>query len=469
MGRGGLMPSIKLRLVVIFAAVFSVVLAALGLSMYVKLKDIAIGSIDSHLHSEVQLIAGLITSEREDLEVELHKVETGDYAVALSGHYFQVVSENGELIARSPSLSLANVTLPLRGKEAFFEPVLKNITGPDNKPHRLMEQSFNVYGKVVTVQASESLADVYALLSTFRRTLLIAFPLIFMFTSAAVVVVTGFSLRSLDVFARQLGHITEKSLSERVNADNLPRELKPLASNFNVMIERLEESFERQRSFLTDASHQLRTPLSIVKSTCDVTLAKDRTADEYREALLSVSGSLSRMTALTERIMDAARFESRIFSMNMAEVDLTGILEDCVRLLADKALSRSVSIALSGARTRVFGDREKLTDLFLTITDNAVKYNRQGGRVAIEVKEGVDEAVVTIEDTGRGIPAGEREKVFDRFFRGADTGGVEPGSGLGLSIAKTLAARHGGGITLESEVGKGSVFKVILPKKDKKD
>ncbi|MEK7313743.1 MAG: HAMP domain-containing sensor histidine kinase, partial [Deltaproteobacteria bacterium] len=126
-------------------------------------------------------------------------------------------------------------------------------------------------------------------------------------------------------------------------------------------------------------------------------------------------------------------------------------------------------IALSGARTRVFGDREKLTDLFLTITDNAVKYNRQGGRVAIEVKEGVDEAVVTIEDTGRGIPAGEREKVFDRFFRGADTGGVEPGSGLGLSIAKTLAARHGGGITLESEVGKGSVFKVILPKKDKKD
>lgn len=463
------MPSIKLRLVVIFAAVFSVALAALGLSMYVKLKDIAVGSIDSHLHSEVQLIAGLITSEHENLEVELHKMETGDYAVALSGHYFQVVSENGELIARSPSLSLANVTLPLRGPEASFEPVLKNITGPDNKPHRLMEQSFHVYGKVVTVQASESLADVYALLLTFRRTLLIAFPLIFAFTSAAVVVVTGFSLRSLDVFARQLGHITEKSLSERVNADNLPRELKPLALNFNVMIERLEESFERQRSFLTDASHQLRTPLSIVKSTCDVTLAKDRTAGEYREALLAISGSLSRMTVLTERIMDEARFESRIFSMNMAEVDLTGILEDCVRLLEDKAKARSVSIGLSGARARVFGDREKLTDLFLTIMDNAVKYNRQGGRVAIEVKEGVDEAVVTVSDTGRGIQAGEREKVFDRFFRGADTAGVEPGSGLGLSIAKVLAARHGGKITLESEVGKGSVFKVILPKKDKKD
>ena len=463
------MPSIKLRLVVIFAAVFSVALAALGLSMYVKLKDIAVGSIDSHLHSEVQLIAGLITSEHENLEVELHKMETGDYAVALSGHYFQVVLESGELIARSPSLSLANVTLPPRGTEASFEPVLKNITGPDNKPHRLMEQSFNVYGKVVTVQASESLADVYALLSTFRRTLLIAFPLIFAFTSAAVVAVTGFSLRSLGVFAKQLGHITEKSLSERVNADNLPCELKPLALNFNVMIERLEESFERQRSFLTDASHQLRTPLSIVKSTCDVTLAKDRTAGEYREALLSVSGSLSRMTVLTERIMDEARFESRIFSMNMAEADLLGILEDCVRLLEDKALSRSVSVGLSGARARVFGDREKLTDLFLTIIDNAVKYNRQGGRVAIEVKEGVDGAVVTIEDTGRGIPAGEREKVFDRFFRGADTSGVEPGSGLGLSIAKVLAARHGGEITLESEVGKGSVFKVILPKKDKKD
>ena len=177
--------------------------------MYVKLKDIAVGSIDSHLHSEVQLIAGLVTSEHEDLEVELHKMETGDYAVALSGHYFQVVSENGELIARSPSLSRQRHTAAPR-RVASFEPVLKNITGPDNKPHRLMEQSFNVYGKVVTVQASESLADVYALLSTFRSTLLIAFPLIFMFTSAAVVVVTGFSLRSLDVFARQLGHITEK-------------------------------------------------------------------------------------------------------------------------------------------------------------------------------------------------------------------------------------------------------------------
>src|SRR3990172_8481508 len=137
------MPSIKLRLVVIFAAVFSVALAALGLSMYVKLKDIAVGSIDSHLHSEVQLIAGLITSEHENLEVELHKMETGDYAVALSGHYFQVVLESGELIARSPSLSLANVTLPPRGTEESFEPVLKNITGPEYHPHPLFEKYFS--------------------------------------------------------------------------------------------------------------------------------------------------------------------------------------------------------------------------------------------------------------------------------------------------------------------------------------
>src|SRR3989337_1115277 len=139
-GRHGIraMPSISVRLVVIFAAVFSVALAALGLSMYVKLKDIAVGSIDSHLHSEGQLIAGLINFEHENLAVELHQMETGDYAVALAGHYFQVVLENGELIASSPSLSLANVTLPPRGTEASFEPVLKNIKGPDNKPQRLM-------------------------------------------------------------------------------------------------------------------------------------------------------------------------------------------------------------------------------------------------------------------------------------------------------------------------------------------
>ncbi|MBI3584864.1 MAG: histidine kinase [Nitrospinae bacterium] len=431
--------------------------------MYYELEDIVITSIDSHLHNEVQMIAGLLRAEESDIEHELSEVAVGEYAVPLSGHYYQIVSPDKRIIASSPSLSVVGASLSII--KGSSEPSYMTIIGPERNPLRLMTQSFIVSNKTYTIQAADSLEDSYKILSSFKKIILIVFPSIFIIFVIGILVITGLSLKPLDYFSRKVGQITEMNLNERIDEQGIDMELQPLAASFNTMLGRLEESFLRQSQFMADASHDLKTPASVIKSYCDVTLGRDRTESEYKEALGKISEMVDRISNIISRILEISRLESKTFSLNIVGIDLMDIMKDVLKLLEPSASASGIKINLSGQRVNISGDRERLTEAFINIADNAIKYNKKDGSVDIVVGDKNGEALVTVMDTGIGIPEKGREKIFDRFHRIDESRSVVAGSGLGLSIVRAIIKAHGGRIEVESEIGKWSRFIIFLPSK----
>lgn len=455
-------PSIKLRLVAWFLSVFSLLFAFLGFFLYYELKAIVIGSVDDHLHSEVQLIAGLLDVEEGYHEVELSEAEVGEYALPLSGHYYQVIDSKGEIIVRSPSLSIVDAKLPAAATQ-LLHPVYDTIIGPDRGPLRTLSQTFELTSGVITIQAGETLEEAYNLLETFKYMILILFPSFFIISAFGIVIITRLSLGRLDSFSEKVGRITERSLNERLEEEGVEAELKPLASGFNSMMKRIEESFERQRQFLSDASHDLRTPTSVIKSHCDVILKKGRTPEEYIETLQKIGKTSERMSRIINRILEAARLDSEIFSLSISDVDLLALVGDVRNSLATKAEEKSVKTTVCGDNLKLKGDSERLFEAFTGILDNAIIYNKEGGSVDIDVSLKNGEAVVTISDTGTGIPGEDIDKIFDRFYRVDKSRGIVEGAGLGLSIAKAIVEAHNGRIDIDSEVEKGTTLTVYLP------
>ncbi|MBI5810705.1 MAG: sensor histidine kinase N-terminal domain-containing protein [Deltaproteobacteria bacterium] len=461
--------SIKLKLVILFLAVFSLFFAGIELFLYYKLEEVTLHLADEHLRAEVNTLANLMAIEEAQgqLESELQELATavtGVYAEKLSGHYYQIVSQDGKVLVRSPSLSLAGASLPVMAgtQEGEYRTVDK---GPNDEPVRVISLSFDFSLGKLTFQAAETLEDTYELLGSFRNIVLAIFPFVFIVCAIGVYAVTSWALNSLKTFSAKIGQITEENLSERVEERGAARELKPLAANFNTMLSRLENSWSRQKQFLSDASHELRTPTSIIKSYCDVTLGRERQAGEYRDAIKKIGDTVNRMCDIINRILVISRLDNKTIQLKPVRMDIKDVMRDILKLIEPSASGKGIEITLEGGNPSIRGDREGLTEVFTNIIENAIKYNKPDGKVAINIGEESGWAVVSVEDTGIGIAAFDVDKIFDRFYRVDASRGVTVGSGIGLSIVKTIVEAHGGRIEVRSEPGKGSAFTVFLPKR----
>ncbi|MEE9543624.1 MAG: ATP-binding protein [Thermodesulfobacteriota bacterium] len=467
--------SIKLKLIIFFLAVFSVVFTTLGFFLYFELREIVFGSVDDHMYSEITLLAGILSKEVEHGHIEegiyeITEAASGEYAHKLSGHYYQLVDNDGNVIGRSPSLKLADESLPIVEKSEG--PIYGDIlVGPNNLPLRVVSQTFTFMemdGKYmeVTFQAADSMEESFYVLKSFRNIILIVLPLIFLISIVGIYYITSWALRTVNAFSEKVGRITARNLNERIEEGEVDLELKPLARSFNTMLGHLETAFLRQREFLSDASHELRTPTSVIKSLCDVTLRRERNDAEYKEALGTIDKTSMKMAEIIERILQASRLESKTFQMNMENVELPGLLTDIVDLIRPTAEQRGVELKLEEwhGHGMVIGDRERLTEAFVNIIENAVKYTASGGSVTVGVDDTSQYEVVRITDTGIGISSEDRDVIFERFYRVDKSREAVPGTGLGLSIVKAIIEAHHGKIDVESEEGKGTTFKVSLLK-----
>jgi heavy metal sensor kinase len=278
------------------------------------------------------------------------------------------------------------------------------------------------------------------------------------------------ALRPVDAITRIARRIGSGDLSQRIRIKRVNDEIGRLASTFNEMIAKLEKSFHQVKRFTADASHELKTPLTILRGEVEVGLKKKRGLKEYQRILASNLEEIGRMSRIVEDLLTLSRADMGELTMEREEIELSAIAREVWKDLQMLAKEKGIQLKfMDNGFTRVEGDPLFLRQLILNITENGIKYTRAGGEVALKVKGDRDQGVVRIfvSDTGVGIPQKDLKRVFDRFFR-VDTARSREtgGTGLGLSISQWIAHAHEGQIAVESKVGKGSTFTVTLPMKD---
>jgi heavy metal sensor kinase len=279
-------------------------------------------------------------------------------------------------------------------------------------------------------------------------------------------VISSRIFRPVSAIAATASRMSAANLSERIDAGQLDVELVGLATVLNGAFDRLEAAFDRQARFTADASHELRTPLAVIRSQAELTLSRPRSSEEYREAIEACLRSAERMTDLVERLLTLARADAGWPGLRREPVPLDRVVAGAVAQLAQAAEDKKVTVAEELGPITVTGDPAALAQVAVNLIANAIQYNRPGGRVRVRLAAGPGgEVVLTVEDTGCGIPAGDRARVFERFYRAdAARSRSSGGTGLGLAICKAVTEGHGGAVEFEPGPEGGTTFRVRLPR-----
>lgn len=453
--------SIKIRLFIWLITFFAAIMAFLGFFLAKRLDSTVMNMTDHLLSDKAELLMGLVHAEKGEIVFEISDIAAGDYSIKHSGHYFELTDAKGVSLVRSKSLDgfsfLKSHAAP---KEGYF-----TETGPTLEPIRLFVHHFHPSGNErLTLFVAEGIRAELNLLKSFKVFLLVIFPMTILISGLCSIAIVWLSLRPLASFSRQIGTITEKKLDERVDAKGVDSELREIASSFNETMDRIEKAFQAQRDFLSDASHELRTPTTIIRTSAQLALRKERSVDEYKKAMETVKTASERMGGLVDRLLRLSRLDAELTGLKRVKLNLEDLLKTTLKTAMPMAEEREIGVYFERVEDiTVEGDREQLIELFLSILDNAIKYNRPKGSVGLAMTKSDGWAVIRITDTGIGIAPEALDKVFDRFYR-ADTSRSEtPGTGLGLPIAKGIAEAHGGRIEVESNVGKGTTFSIYLP------
>ncbi len=340
----------------------------------------------------------------------------------------------------------------------------------ENEIFRVHRLSLKLDGKSFQLLVSRSLREQKAFLDGLRKIFYLAVPLALLLAGCGGYFLARQSLAPVVSMSNQAARIGSTNLDKRLPIKNERDELGGLAKVFNALLERLENAFAQQRCFMADASHELRTPLAIVRSEAEVALSKDdRNSAEYRESLNVIHDESKSLTHIVEDLFLLARADGGQLKPQFATVYLDEILTECVHAIRTLAEKRKVEIRISAfGEMPVQADESLLHRLFLNLLDNAVKYNRESGKVSIAAEIDENNYRITISDTGAGITEADQVKIFERFYRvdkarSRDNTTGKNGVGLGLSIAAWIAEVHQGSLTLQKSDSNGSAFRVELP------
>jgi heavy metal sensor kinase len=274
------------------------------------------------------------------------------------------------------------------------------------------------------------------------------------------------SLAPLNWMAEQAREITGSNLNRRLEIGDAAEELAVLAASFNELLARLDQSFESMRRFVADASHELRTPIAVIRGEADVALSHDRGAAEYRESLAIVLDESRRLSRLVDDLLNLARADAGRVQLEVQEFYFNELLAECCRSIQTLASASGIALECRSAGDVQFrGDEGLLRRLVINLLDNAIRYTPPGGKVSAALEADPACVRIRISDTGIGIPPEAAPHVFERFYRADKARSRQDGGfGLGLSIVKWIAEAHHGAVELTPNSGPGTTFTVTLPR-----
>jgi len=459
--------TIRARLTLWYTAIFSGLLVFLGITALILLDRGLRENIDTSLLSVARSIAASTRSASrpgpgfDDLVESL-------LPPGLTNRYFNLLDPFGRpdprLVPRS------RLQLPLspealhnaeQGRETYQT---LTVSGIAPAPLRMLTLPVIEHGHIIhLVQVAMPLESADAARSHFIFILLGLTPLALGGAAAGGWFLARRALTPVDAMVEAARKIEAEDLSRRLETTESHDELDRLAAVLNDMLVRLERSFTAVRHFSADAAHELRTPLTILKGEMEVALQSSRSEDEYRQILTSCLEEVDRLSALVQDLLFLARSDSDNVTGTDAPVELSAVFTEVTQPLRALAETAKVNItAPSSPPLWVNGNASMLFRVVFNLGENAIKYTPEGGTVELHLAQDGSIALLQIQDNGPGIPLEEQARIFDRFYRG-DPARSRGGTGLGLAMVRSIVTLHKGEIAVESEVGKGTCFRVTLP------
>ncbi len=462
---------IRFRLAVLYSGIFAVVLSIFCIFLFQSFEKSQIQAFDATLYNfavdistnlEIDFVGRLfVTVEEEGKVLPFH----------LGKSFLEIRDPSGRVLVYPRSLNGQNLPFELQEvselsqKKAIFQTI--QINGQD---FRLLSYwaSRAEWLRPLVLQVAVPLDLPRRERQNLILFFFIAIPLVLLAAAAAGFLMSQRALRPVKEMtqkARQMGSVGK--LSERVPVPPAQDEIRELAETFNALLTRLEKAFDSQDRFISNASHQLKTPLTILKGELNLIKKHNPTPQELNEFLASASAEIEHMIHLVEDLLLLARLEAGKDTLQLHPVDLDEIMLNVVSRIQKIARSKNVQINAGFVSespdqefsASVMGDEELLSCLLENLIENAVKYTPEGTCVDVKLGTNAGRIELSVADEGPGIPLENRQKIFERFQRGYPSSFV-PGSGLGLSIASEIANLHGVEISVDENKGRGHGTKI---------
>lgn len=458
---------IKWKLTLWYGGILSIILVVFACGVYIYFRNSLQKSIDTKIRSIGEVLSSSITeTHNTSIFGNFERYLENVLGRKPKGKFIQIMDSSGRIGAKMSDIegetlptSFSTLESALRG-EVVYE-TIERVT-----PRVRMVTIPIVENKKVSsvVQVGTSLEDFDETMKKLLIIMIISIP-----TSISATIVVGYfmakkALRPVDQIRRAAVKISSSNLDEKIDIVGRRDELGRLAETFNAMIGRLKDAFQRVNQFSIDVSHELKTPLTILKGATEVALRKEREKEDYKGLLKSNLEEIDRMSRIIDDLLLLSKADAKEITLNLEEIALRDLIMGVCMDMKIFAGKKGIEIDVGDLEdVRLKGDELKIRRMLWNIVENSIKYTEKDGKVFISSYINNGYARIDVKDSGAGISEEDIRFIFDRFYRADRSRRRETGSGLGLSISKWIAEAHGGSIEVKSHPGQGSLFSMKLP------
>ena len=449
--------SLRARLTLWYTVALVIVLGLFSADILVEQKRLGVRRADAELDNVHATLANVFREELRELDAPDVAAREAKDAMRSLGDEIAIVDRNGRPLATH----LVQLTLP-EVMPQDRAPSVRTIEAASGQ-WRVQARPETISGDRFTLVIARPLTDLAREQRQLGEVILLVIPLALLLSGTGGWALASVGLRPVRQMARRAASIPLNGLED---LGTTPRddELGQLARAFNGLVARLRGALETQRQFMADASHELRTPVSIIRTAADVTLSREqRDETEYRDALATTGAQARRLGRLVDDMLVLARADAGAYPLRPVTLYLDDVLEECRRAVELLATARGVTLRTqSPCDVAIRGDEELLRRLLLNLLQNAIQHSPSGGSVTVDIAPNGSRVYVRVADTGAGIADADRARIFERFVQ-LDPSRRAEGTGLGLPIAKWIAEVHDGSLSVESTGPAGSTFCIVLP------
>ena len=450
--------SLRARLTIWYTLALLLVLSLFGANVLWQQRRIGIRRVDRELESLTATLANVVQDELNENDDIATAATEATATVNAANRALAVFDAQGRLLgARWSGLALRD---PLADAAALPHIWTEGAGAGAWRVHA----QHRAFGDVtLALLVASPISDVLREQHEAQEAMLVGIPIVLLLAAGGGLWLASVGLRPITDMAQRAARIPPNGLEDLGQTERTD-ELGQLAAAFNGLVARLRAALQTQRQFMADASHELRTPVSVVRATADVMLSRDhRDESEYREAVTIVGAQARRLGHLVDDMLVLARADAGGYPIRPVDLYLDELVDDCRRAVAVLATERGVTIrSQASPEIPLRGDEDLLRRLILNVLQNAVQHTPSGRSVAVEIRQDAEAVRVLVIDEGAGIPPEDQQRIFDRFVQ-LDASRRGQGTGLGLPIARWIAEAHSGTLVLERSGPDGSTFSVSLP------